>query len=196
MEIHLLTSKSNYNYYLRSAYSKDRKATRSDYRASLPKAKLVGADASAVRKIAEKLRNLEYDTDHGQDVLQNTKVFIESYNNLLTSSDSAGTTGNSIASLKKRLTNMTKQEKDELASIGIEIKSNGQLKLDEETFGECKPSKIKRILSSDNTFTTSVQKYATQIYRASTRITESYSSTGSRTKTASQNGGSIVDVSL
>lgn len=196
MEIHNLTAKNNYNYYLRNAYSKDRKAVRSDYRAGLSKFRLVGADASAVRKVSEKLRNLEYDTDHGEDVLQNTKAFIESYNNLLTSSDSAGTTGNSIAALKKRLTNMTKKEKDELASIGIEIKSNGQLKMDENTFGECKPSKIKRVLSSDNTFTASVKKYAAQIYRASTRLTDSYSSTGSKKKTDVTNDGSIVDISL
>lgn len=194
MEIY--SAKNNYNYYLRNAYSKDRKATRSDYRAGLSKSKLVGVDSSALRNISSKLRELDYDTDHSTDIIQNTKVFIETYNNLLTSTDNLGATGNSVAAIKNRLTRMTKQEKDDLATIGIEFKSNGQLKLDEKTFGECKPEKIKRILSSDNTLTSSIQKYATQIYRASTRITESYSSTGSKKKTVSDNSGGAVNVTL
>lgn len=189
----IYTPKYSYDYYLRSAYSKYRDARKEDYRNTQPNNTLIVADSSAMKNISEKLRKLDYDADHSTEIIQTTKAFIETYNNLVKSSGSSDS--NSIATLKKQLTNMTKEEKEALSSIGIEIKANGELKLNEKTFGECKPSKIGKIFSSDNTFTKSVRTYASRIYRISNQLVSAYQSDGSKTSSNASSGG-VVDISL
>lgn len=189
----IYTPKYSYDFYLRNAYTKNREARKSDSRASMPNNDLVIADSDAAKIISQKLRKLEYDTNHSTEIIQTTKAFIETYNNLIESS--GGSDSSSIANLKKQLSKMTKEEKEQLSSIGIEIKSNGKLKLDEKTFGECKPSKIKKILSSDNTFTKSVQNFASRIYRISNQLVSAYTPNGTKT-TQKTHTGSTVDVSL
>lgn len=185
--------KLSYDYYLRNAYTKNRDARLSNNRISMSNNSLVIADSSATKIISEKLRKLDFDTDHSTEILQTTKAFIETYNNLIQSSGSSE--NNSITALKKKLTNMTKEEKEQLEAIGIEIKSNGQLNLDMDTFGECKPSKIAKVFSSDNTFMQSIRSYASRIYKVSNQMASSYTSNG--TKTAKQStSGSTVDVTL
>ena len=189
----IYTPKYNYDFYLRNAYSKNRDARKSDYRATQHNNTLVQADSSAIKNISEKLRKLEYDTDHSDEIFQTTKAFIETYNNLLDSSGSSD--NNTIAKFKKQLSNMTKDEKEALESIGIKIKTNGKLKLDEKTFGECKPSKIAKVFSSDNTFTKSLKTYASKIYKLSSQLVSAYDSNGAK-KADTNQSGSTVDVSL
>lgn len=180
----------SYNYYLRSAYAKNRNALNDDYRNTQSKATIMQADSSAVKSISEKLRNIEYSSDHGTEILRSAKVLVTAYNNLMDSSDDSN--DSTISNLKKQLGKLTKSEKDNLASIGIEISSNGKLKLDEETFADSSPSKIKRILSSDSTFTSSVQKYAKKIYRASGKL-QTYTKTASKTTQGISQAGLFID---
>lgn len=189
----IYTPKYNYNFYLRNAYSKNREAINSDFRATQPNNTLVMADSDAMKKISEKLRKLTYDSDNGTEVLQTTKAFIETYNNLLETS--GGSENGSIARLKKQFTNMTKEEKDALESIGIEVKGNGKLELDKEVFAKCKPSKIEKILATENTFTKSMKTYASRIYRISSQLVSAYDSNGEKKEDTNQSG-STVDVSL
>ena len=183
----------NYDFCLRSAYSKNRNARKAENRETLPNRSLVIADSDAVKKISEKLRNLEYSSDNSKEVLQTTKAFVEIYNNLVDSSGKSEET--SIATLKKQLSKMTKSEKEELASIGIEIKSNGQLKLDVETFGKSRPAKIEKILSGDCTFAKSVRSFANKIHKLANRQPSAYTPDGSSTSKSAA-AGSTVDVSL
>lgn len=189
----IYTPRYTYDYYLRNAYSKYRDARKADFRATQPNNTLVQADSSAIRNISDKLRKLEYDTDHSDEIIQTTKAFVETYNNLLDSSGSSDS--NAITKLKKQLSNMTKEEKEQLESIGIEIKSNGKLKLDEKTFGECKPAKIAKIFSSDHTFTKSLKTYASKIYKISGQLASAYDASGAK-KTSTSQSGSTVDISL
>jgi hypothetical protein len=191
MNVSTISVKHNYNYYLRSAYTKNRKAINSDYRSSQPGNTIISADASAVKTMAEKLRALEYDSDHGTEVLQNAKAFVESYNNLLDSTDSSD--NSTITNLKKQLSKLTKKEKEDLASIGIEIKSNGKLSLDEDTFGSSRPAKIGSILSSDGTFSTAIRSIAQKIYKTSNQL-PSYNSKGKKTAAVTDDSGQTVDV--
>ncbi len=189
----IYTPRYSYDYYLRNAYSKYRDARKSDYRATQPNNTLVQADSSAIKTISAKLRKLEYDTDHSDEILQTTKAFIETYNNLLDSSGKSDS--NTIAKLQKQLSGMTEDEKEELESIGIKIKANGQLKLDEKVFGECKPSKIGKVFSSDNTFTKSLKTYASKIYKLSSQLVSAYDANGAK-KSDTNQSGSTVDISL
>lgn len=187
------TSNYSYDFYLRNIYSKNRNARKAENRVSMPNNTLVTADSNAIKKISEKLRQMDYDVEHSSEIYQNTKLFIETYNNLI---QSTGSSENySITSLKKQLSKMTKEDKDKLASIGIEIKASGELKLDKKTFGECKPSKVAKVLSSDSTFIQSVRSFASRIYKISSRLPASYDSDGNKTSKKS-NTGTTVDVSL
>lgn len=193
MSVSTFTIQHNYNYYIRNAYTRNRNAIKADYRGTQPNPTIMSADADAVRRMVEKLRTLEYDSDHGVDVLQNTKAFVESYNNLLDSTDASDSS--SIAALQKQLNRLTKNERDELASIGIEIKSNGKLSLDEKVFSESRPAKIGRILSAEGTFSSSVRSIAKKIYRTSNRL-PIYTAQAVQTEQAVQNSGKIIDLSL
>lgn len=193
MSVSTFTIQHNYNYYIRNAYIRNRNAIKADYRGTQPNPTIMSADADAVRRMVEKLRTLEYDTDHGVDVLQNTKAFIQSYNNLLDSTDASDSS--SIAALQKQLNRLTKNERDELASIGIEIKSNGKLSLDEKVFSESRPAKIGRILSAEGTFSSSVRSIAKKIYKTSNRL-PIYTAQAVQTEQAVQNSGKIIDLSL
>lgn len=192
MNVTTFTIDYNSSYYLRSAYSKNRNAMKSDYRSTQPNPKVMSADADAVRRMAEKLRDLEYDSDHGTEVLENVKAFIEGYNNLIESTDA--TDSGTISRLQKQLSKMTKEEKEDLASIGIEIKSDGKLSLDEETFADSTPRKIEKLLSSEGTFSGSVRSIAKKIYKLSNQL-PIYTSKAKKTQ-AVEESGKLVDVSL
>jgi hypothetical protein len=193
MSVSTISAKHNYNYYLRNAYTKNRNAINSDYRSTQPESTILSADASAVKTMAEKLRALKYDSDHGTEVLQNAKAFVESYNNLLDSADSSD--NSTITNLKKQLSKLTKKEKEDLASIGIEIKSDGKLSLDEDTFGGSRPAKIGEILSSKGTFSSSIRSIAQKIYRKSNQL-PSYNAKANKETTTIDDSGNLVDVTL
>jgi translation initiation factor 2 beta subunit (eIF-2beta)/eIF-5 len=193
MSVSTISEKHNYNYYLRSAYTKNRKAMNSDYRNTQSNSTIVSADADAVKTMAEKLRALEYDSDHGTEVLQYAKAFVESYNNLMDSTDSAS--DSTITNLKKQLSKMTKKEKEDLASIGIEIKSNGKLSIDTDTFGSSRAAKIGQVLSSEGTFSSSIRSIAQKIYRKSNQL-PSYTAKANKTDSVVEESGKLVDLSL
>lgn len=183
----------NMKYYMRNAYRGNAKMVNTDYRSAQDKGVIVSADAKAVGRMTSKLQNLEYDTDHGVEVLQNTKAFVETYNNLI---DSSGESKDShLSSLTKKMKKLIKSKKDDLESIGIELKSNGKLKLDEDTFSESRPEKIKRILNGDDSVSVSLRSIVNKIYRASSKMTV-YSASGEKTAQDVSDSGNSVDLSL
>jgi hypothetical protein len=90
---------------------------------------------------------------------------------------------------------MTKKEKEDLASIGIEIKSDGKLSLDKDTFGGSRPAKIGQILSSEGTFSSSIRSIAQKIYRVSNQL-PSYTAKANKTDSLVENSGKMVDMTL
>lgn len=64
-----------------------------DFRGSQPQSVIVSVDAKAVQRMTEKLRALNYDSDHETEILQTTQAFVKTYNNLINSSEgiSSGT---------------------------------------------------------------------------------------------------------
>lgn len=183
----------NVNYYMRNAYWGNTNAIRDDFRGSQPKAKIISADAKAVKRMAEKLDSLEYDSDHGVEVLQNAKAFVKSYNNLMESTED--NQDSRLNSLKKKMTKLVKNNKDDLASIGIEIKGDGSLTLDEDTFGEARPAKIQEILSTKGNLAVSLRSIANKIFRQSGKMAV-YNSSAEKTAQDAEQSGKTVDLSL
>lgn len=163
----------SYDYYLRNLYSSNRFARKAENRPTLGNKDLIQADSDATRKITEKLRDLEYSSDNASEVLTNVKLFVQTYNNLVESTGSSDS--DNINKLKRQITQLTKDNKDELESLGITISSNGKLSLDKSKFGECSPSKIQRFFGKDSEFMTSIRSYSQQTKRAARRLVEDQS---------------------
>lgn len=164
-----MTTTTNYShdYYLRNIYSSNRFARKSENRPTMLPNDLVKADSSALIKITEQLRNLEYSSDNGMDVLNHAKLFIETYNNLYESSTASDS--DQIGRFHKELKYLTKEEKDNLESIGITISASGKLNLDKEKFAESNPSKIEEVLGKDSTFLNKLSTVARKMKRTAHR---------------------------
>lgn len=160
----------SYDYHLRNLYSSNRFARKAENRSGMKSKELIQADSDAARKITEKLRDLEYSSDNATEILTNAKMFIETYNNLMESTGSCDS--ESIEKLRDQMKQLTKNNRDELESLGISINSTGKLSLDKAKFGACSPSKIERFFGKDSEFIDNVRNYSFKTKRAARRIVE------------------------
>lgn len=165
-----MSTSINYDYYLRNLYSSNRFARKPENRTTLKNKDLIQADSDAVKKITEKLKDLDYSSDNASEVLTDVKMFVETYNNLVESTGSSDS--DSINKLKRQITQLTKENKDELESLGISINSTGKLSLDKSKFGECSPSKIERFFGKDSEFINSIRSYSHLAKRSARRLVE------------------------
>ena len=184
-----------YDYFLRNAYRQNLIARRSDYRSGLGTNTLLQADSGAMSNISQKLRGLSYDSDHTTEVYQNTKVFIETYNNLLDATDQSK--DSRISSLRSELKKLTTDSKETLSSIGIQIKANGSLSMDSETFLGCSSAKIAKVFSgnSNSNLTNSFCSLASRLKRASNRL-PTYTSKGDKSTDTTEDSGNLVNLFL
>lgn len=185
------TSISSYDYLLRNCYSSNRTARKSIYRSTLTQNELINADSNALKKISKNLRELEYDTDNGVSIYNNVKAFVESYNNLVGSSDNSAS--DKLVRTEKNLKNLVKNYSDELEEIGITISSSGELKIDKETLLSCSPSKIKKVFSSSSELSSGVIKYATSISRISKNLLQTGTSENKKTNNLSNDLLSLTE---
>ena len=160
----------SYDYYLRNAYSSNLFARKAENRPTMKNKDLIQADSDAVKKITEKLRDLEYSSDNASEILTNAKMFIETYNNLLESTGNSDS--DSINKIKSKMTQLTKNNKEELESLGITISASGKLSLDKSKFGECSPAKIERFFGKDSDFMDTVRNFSIQAKRSARRQVE------------------------
>lgn len=163
------TTNYSYDFYLRNIYSSNRFARKAGNRETMLPRDLVKADSSALDKISTQLRNLEISSDNGTEVLQSAKLFVQTYNNALESTNQADS--EQITRLRKEMKNLTKDQKDALEAIGITVSSSGKLTLDKSEFAESSPSKIKSVFGKDSTFTSSLCSVAKKIKRTIQRTT-------------------------
>lgn len=160
----------SYDYFLRNIYSSNRDARKAGTRESLSNKNLLIADSDAMKKITTKLRDIEYSSDNATEILDNVKLFMETYNNLVDSTGSSD--AENITKLKKQITHLTKENKEELEELGFSIGANGKLTMDKTKFGSCSPSKIERFFGSNSDYMNSIRSYAIQTKRAAGRIIE------------------------
>lgn len=159
----MTTTNYSYDFYLRNIYSSNRFARKSGNRETMLPRDLVKADSSALDKITQQVRSLEYSSDNGTEVLNSAKLFVQTYNNALESTDQSES--EQVARLRKQMKNLTKEQKDALEEIGISIGASGKLTLDKKEFAESSPSKIENVFGKDSSFTASLSSIAKKIKR-------------------------------
>lgn len=173
------TSITSYDYLLRNCYSTNRSARKSFGRTTLKTDELIKADSNALKKIANNLRNMEYDGEHGKSIYNSLKVFTASYNNLLESTDK--TSSPQMERATKKLKNFIKEYKDDLEELGIKVASSGKITLKDSTLLATNASKIGKIFSSSSNFTSTIAQHATRINRFARTLQRSGSSANQTT---------------
>lgn len=103
--------------------------------------------------------NMDYDK---KSILSNLKSFVEDYNELVESTgdlDDNGTLKNGV-----RLINQTKVYEGALNSIGISIKSDNTLEIDEEAFNKANMTDVKSLFTGSVSFAKNIQNKIVRIF--------------------------------
>lgn len=180
----------SYDYYLRNIYSSNRAARKAGNRPSMKNKDLVQADSNAMKKITEKLRSIEYSSDNAKEILNDVKLFTETYNNLLESSGSS--TSEELTKLKKQITKLTKENRAELEELGFSISASGKLSLDKTKFGKSSPSKIERFFGKNSDYMNTIRSYSIRAKRTARRVIDPMESIEENTKPSTANNPASV----
>lgn len=154
---------SSYQGFLRKFYSSNRAASRASTRSTIGNAELLSADSKALKKISKNLQELTYDKDNGEEIYQNIKAFVETYNNLL--DNSGKITDAPLERNMKKLKNFIKDNEEVLEEIGIKVSSSRKLTLDKEDLLKCTPKKIGKVFSDSNDISSNLILLTTKLER-------------------------------
>ncbi|MCI8337987.1 MAG: hypothetical protein HFH62_04765 [Lachnospiraceae bacterium] len=154
---------SSYQGFLRKFYSSNRAASRASSRSTIGNAELLSADSKALKKISKNLQELTYDKDSGEEIYQNIKAFVETYNNLLENSDKI--VDAPLERTMKKLKNFIKDNTETLEEIGIKVSSSRKLTLDKEDLLKCTPKKIGKVFSDSNDISSNLVSLTTKLER-------------------------------
>lgn len=137
--------------------------------------------------------NVTYDYDRDA-ILSNVKGFVEKYNSLI---ENAGELNDKTA-LKSsvRLINQTDVYGAALGRVGINIKENNTLELDEKAFKEADMSEVKSLFTGRVSFATNMQTKFLQIYSNASGNSENsnyfYNSSGNYKKSIANMFDSVL----
>lgn len=154
---------SSYQGFLRKFYSSNRSASRASTRGTMGNAELLSADSKALKKISKNLQELTYDKDSGEEIYQNIKAFVETYNNLLENSDKI--VDAPLERNMKKLKNFIKDNEEVFEEIGIKVSSSRKLTLDKEDLLKCTPKKIGKVFSNSNDISSNLVLLTTKLER-------------------------------
>ena len=154
---------SSYQGFLRKFYSSNRAASRASTRSTIGNAELLSADSKALKKISKNLQELTYDKDNGEEIYQNIKAFVETYNNLL--DNSGKITDAPLERNMKKLKNFIKDNEEVFEEIGIKVSSSRKLTLDKEDLLKCTPKKIGKVFSDSNDISSNLILLTTKLER-------------------------------
>ena len=132
----------SYDFYLRGIYSSNRGARKAERRSSMQNSELTKADSSAMKKIIEQLRQLEW----------------------------RNSTSGQAKRLISRMKHLTREQKDALESVGISISSNGKLSVKKGTVNQAATYKFKQLFGSDSDYLTEMSSIAKKIKRHASQI--------------------------
>ncbi|MBP3621474.1 MAG: flagellar filament capping protein FliD [Lachnospiraceae bacterium] len=145
-----------------------------------------------VKKTDEK-GNTTYDYDKDA-ILDNVKSFVEKYNGLIENTGKLEDTSTLKSGV--RLVNQTEVYEGALAKVGITIREDNTLEIDEDAFGKANMSDVKSLFTGSVSFAKNMQTKFLQIYSNashSTDITNSlYNSTGNYQKSVANMFDSVL----
>lgn len=124
------------------------------------------ASESAWKDITTLRNEKMYQTEDTDTVLKNVKSFVDSYNSVI-----EGTQKSDNSNVQKdaaRLTSQTDNYANALSKIGITIKDDNTLSLNEETFASADMADVKKLFAGDFSFGSNTQNRLMQLVNDAT----------------------------
>lgn len=144
------------NSYLNKYYKNWTQATQASSRKDLSTNDLITADATALRKGLKNLESADYSSSNGGDIYNSLSATIETYNHLVSSTSDSD--NEFVTQKRKQMKQLFNDHADEFAKLGITMKSNGQLDVDDDTLSSIKVKKVSDILGEDSEFSEALEK--------------------------------------
>lgn len=148
------------------------------------------ASESAWKAITTLRYEKQYETDDASTVAENVKKFVGSYNNVIERAQKSDSTN--VLNSASRLVSQTKNYANALEKIGITVKGNNTLSLDEDVLASADVSDIKKLFSGDFSYGSNTENRLLQLMSdaSGNSVTGLYNTTGGMTGTSV---GSIYD---
>lgn len=154
---------------MQRAYSGNVKFRDDGYRKSQNNHDVMAADRKAMLRALDQLDALDFDSEDSADtkaIYQTVTAYTEVYNNAVESA--LGSKSTDIQRSGKKMKALTKEYKDQLAEIGIKIKSDGTLKIDKTELKKATTREVERIFGDEDyksTMRALMQKMRNQVNR-------------------------------
>ena len=155
----------------------------------------MAASASTLYKSLEKLSNTKIDNDHKDSAYDALFAFIKDYNALLKDAEKSENT--KVTNQVDYLKNLVSNNKSAFAKIGITVKSDKSLSIDEDKFKEADMSDVKSLFEGSYSFAEKMQDRINQIYRYASSggslETQTYTNQGAY---SAVNAGTTLDTTM
>lgn len=153
------------SYYMRRFYTGNADARTSASRKQYSNTMLSNADARALRRAIKGLGSFSYNDDDSTNVRNSVSAFIETYNNMLSSSGSSD--DRRMQQTCKSIKKLSAEYEKDLDKIGITVKSDGTLEKRTDLFANADISKFEKLFSKDASYMQRISAYAKRIEQRS-----------------------------
>ena len=125
-------------------------------------------------------------------VISAVKTYAKSYNNLIDSSKKSLASG--VSANVQNLMDLTQRSKDDLASIGVAVGSDGKLTVDEDTLKQSTNDTVKSVFSNGGSYGTGAATWTSLVnyYASSAASNGTYTSSGSYSAAAASSYNTSV----
>lgn len=152
-------------FYLKNFYHHNRKAMKVSTRNDYTKTELSYEDARALKRAAAKLASFDYTEDeNGGNIVSTIKAFVETYNYTMESSSSSDS---DTYRQNRQLKALTKKYGDDLKDIGISIKEDGTLSVNDNILKGSSFKEIRNVFSEDTDYVRSIRNIAKRLHATS-----------------------------
>ena len=160
-----------YGKLMKAYYAEQSSATSKEEETSLKTTKSASEDLA---KSTSALMKSSFEDDDREKLLESLKSWVEDYNSVVESTDDVDDT----STLRQVLwmTQNTEANEGLLGKIGITVKADNTLSIDEDKFNEADLSTAKTLFSGTGSYGSQIVKYATGTYSAASSALNNISS--------------------
>lgn len=140
------------------AYTGDTGFKDQSYRKNRTNHDVVSADRRAMSRALDRLEALDFssrDEDDTKSIYNTVTSYLDIYNNAVTSAGESET--NHVRRTAREMKSLMKEYGDRLEAIGIEVKSDGTVKIDKDTLRKATTRQVSRIFG-DSDYTGGMKK--------------------------------------
>lgn len=152
------------SFYLGKYYSPNRDAKKSSGRTDIANNLLISYDSSALTKFIKDVRSLNFGAEQGNsetNLKSKVKAFVSIYNNFKSSTSKSSSYDVEYRSGK--IDGLTKKQADALEDIGITIKDDSTLEIDEDKLDSADIDDVKKLFSNSGDYLKQIKKSISKI---------------------------------